>query len=380
MTSTRISFRDIDVSQDGWIRCNVIREDTQEFRIQLPYSFVPSTDLIAAAYASVCGTQFEEVEIDLPIGPGQAAILETALQTKMIHRPGLDIRHRPGSQQGLNFSGGFDSLAAKEILNDAHLISLDFGGRFSRERHFFQRFAPMTFETNLVDLKLNTYTWQFMGIGAVLLRDELQLRTYSFGAIQAGSLPRLFSRTLDQSTAGLPAANALGMSNANPVSGITEIGALQIVMRNHPRLLTAALKSVALPGEDKYQRKYQMVEAVSANMGLPVRLPKRPVQSRNPQWGTSFATDLSSLFVIKTLGADYISSSYQDGIPDQVLEKLDGINLTFMERLNPHAYNGISHNVLARWYERMVQNGVLPYERQDWFDAANVMKLLRGEL
>lgn len=376
---TRISFTDIDVSADGWIRCNVTRETTEQFRIQLPYSFAPSADLIAAAYASLCGQVFDEVQIDLPLGKNQVANFEALLKAKIIHKPGLDIRHRPGTERGLNFSGGFDSLAAKEILSEAHLISLDFGGNFSREKDFFQRFNPLTFRTNMTALKLNTYAWQFMGIGSILLRDELQLGSYSFGSILAGSLPRIFSHPLDQSTGGIPVANALAMKIENPVAGVTEIGALHVVARNNPELLIDALKSVALPNEDKFQRKYQMVEAVSKVLGLPTKMPEIPNRRSNIEWGASFATDLSSLYVAKTLGNDYMVSSYNGGVPENVLAELADIDLSFMLKFNPQAYAGVNPPVLAEWYSSLTKNGITPYDRKDWFEAAKVMKLLRGK-
>ncbi|PQZ96534.1 hypothetical protein CQ017_17535 [Arthrobacter sp. MYb224] len=376
---TKIAFTDIDVSADGWLRCNVTRETTEQFRIQLPYSFTPSTDLIAAAYASLCGQSFHEVQIDLPLGKNQVANLEVSLKAKVTHKSGLDIRHRPGTERGLNFSGGFDSLAAKEILGESHLISLDFGGSFSREKDFFQRFNPLTFRTNMTALKLNTYTWQFMGIGSILLRDELQLGSYSFGSILAGSLPRIFSHPLDQSTGGIPVANALGMKIENPVAGITEVGALHVAARNNPGLLIDALISVALPNEDKFQRKYQMVEAISKDLGLPTKMPEVTNRSTNVEWGVSFATDLSSLYVAKMLGSEYIASSYKGGIPAKVIEALADIDLSFMLRVNPQAYAGVDPSVLAQWYSALALNGITPYERKDWFESAKVMKLLRGE-
>lgn len=375
----KISFTDIDVSADGWIRCNVTKDDgTEQLRIELPYSFKPATDLIASAYASICGSEFDEVQIDLPVGPRQSKLLEDRLRAKVCFRPGTDIRHRPGTEQGLSFSGGFDSLAAREVSPSAHLISLDFGGRFYREGEFFRQFSPLTFRTNLVSLRLNRYSWEFMGIGAMLMRDELGLGTYSFGSIMAGSLPKLFTRAVDQNTNAPVAANALGMKIANPVAGLTEIASLKLVAKNHPELIPQALESLAEPTDDKFVRKHQMVEAVCQEMGLNVTLPPRPSGGQGLAWGTSFATDLSSLYVAKILGADYVSKSYRGGIGDEIFEQLSKIDLGFMDRFNPHAYDGIDPDMLSGWYGRLVMDGVLPFGREDWFEAAKVMKLLRG--
>src|SRR5699024_6541660 len=106
----------------------------------------------------------------------------------------------------LNFSGGFDSMAALALEPNAHLVSLDFGGRFSRERQFFEKFQPNIIETNLVDLKLNRYSWTFMGIGALLFRDELNISSYAFGSIMAGSATQLVNHPIDQQKQGLPPA------------------------------------------------------------------------------------------------------------------------------------------------------------------------------
>lgn len=377
MTKT-ISFTDIDVSGDGWIRCNVTRESVQEFRIELPYSFNPSPDLIAASYASLCGREFDEVRIDLPLGANQSKLLSERLQAKVVCQPGVDRRRRPGTENALNFSGGFDSLAAMDLLSNPLLVSLDFGGQFMRERDFFSRFTPLTFRTNMTVLRLNSYSWEFMGVGSILLRDELQLGAYSFGSIMASSLPRVFSKPLDQSMGGIRVANDLGMRLQNPVAGLTEIASLLLVARNHPALLPDALRSVANRNEDKFQRKHQMLQAVRSVLGLPIQLPEPRQKVASLTWGQSFATDLSSLYVMKTLGIDHVSESYKGGVPERVAAALPGIDLAFMTRVNPHAYEGVDSLVLGDWYSRMAQNQILPYQREDWFDAAKVMKLLRS--
>src|SRR5699024_12658626 len=127
-----------------------------------------------------------------------------------------DVRRRAGFRSALNFSGGFDSLAARVLEPHAELISLDFGGRFSRERKFFERFDPYVLETNLVDIGLNRYAWSFMGIGSLLMRYELQLGAYSFGSIMAGAGSRLAERPLEQRDRGLGAAQEWWIGVAKP--------------------------------------------------------------------------------------------------------------------------------------------------------------------
>src|SRR5699024_1379456 len=202
--------------------------------------------------------------------------------------------------------------------------------------------------------------------------------SYSFGSIQAGSLPRLFSRPLDQSTGGIPIANALGMRLLNPVAGLSEIGALSIVVKNQPEKLSDVLMSVAQPTEAKFQRKYQMLEAVTSKLNIPFKMPDVPERNNDLKWSSSFANDLSSLFVIQQMGVEYIADSYIDGIPHEMINSLQDIDLSFLNRFNPQAYDGVPDEILARWYYRMAQNGIKPYYRKDWEEAAKVMRLFRS--
>lgn len=375
-----IYFTDIDVSADGWIRCNVTRETTEELRIQLPYSFLPAPDLIAIAFSTLCGNKFDQVEIDLPIGPRLSETLQNVLDAKLIHRAGADVRRRPGNQSALNFSGGFDSLAAKVLLPEAHLISLDFAGRFTRERASFEKFNPFILKTNLISLGLNKYSWAFMGIGTILMRDELHLGSYSFGSIQAGSLPKLFSSPVNQNRFRIAAADGLNMTIANPVAGISEIGAVDLVLRYFPLAVSDVLLSVAAPGEDKFRRKSQMLQSLAATRGASLGIPTGIQSTPAVSWGEEFARDLASLYVLKTLGADVVASTYLGGIPDSVTKHLPSLTMDFMTRFNPQAYEGVELSALSRWYSTLTVSGILPYERKDWFEIASVMKLLRGEM
>lgn len=373
-----ISFTKIDVSADGWLRCDVTRETTEELHIQLPYSFTPEPDLIARAFTTLCGTKFEKVHFDLPLGPDTSRQLGKILQADLSHAHGQDRRRRPGTDTALNFSGGFDSLAARSFLPKAHLVSLDFGGRFEREERFFRTFNPLAIKTNLTDLGLNRNSWQFMGIGSILLRDELNLANYSFGSIMAGSLPLLTNQPLDQSTGGMLVANELQMQVRNPVAGLSEISSLMMAVNTFPALLPRSLASVALPQEDKYRRKHLMLEAVGRRQGFAYQIDQEPLGAPRMKWGQSFATDLASLYVMKILGAEKVVSSYAGETPDSVIDFVEKSSFNFMERVNPHAYKGVDRATSGRWYQVMLENGIEPYYREDWIDAAAASDLLQN--
>ena len=373
-----IAFKNVELSTAGWIQCEVKREDVQEFWVELPYGYLPKSDLVAAFFVSLCGTRFDSIELDLPLDESFRHELSVLSNTEVLARPGSKVRRRPGSTSALNFSGGFDSLAARLFVPDAALISLDFGGRFSREREFFQRFDPLTFRTNLVDLGLNRYSWEFMGMGSILLRDELQLSTYAFGSILAGSLPRLLRSPHDQNVAGVRAADAIGLVCRNPVVGLTEIATLSLAFRAWPSLMIDTLTSVALPLEDKHARKRQMLKAVGLKHSIPLEIETPPNTKARRTWGSSFATDLSSLFVMQNGFVEEVVESYIDGVPQRIVDAVPDLDLAFMMRVNPHAYAGVEEPVMASWFSRMLQSGIAPYGRADWESADRVVTLLKS--
>ena len=374
-----ISFTEFDLSQAGHVSCTVTREGVEdELWFDLPFAGTVAPDLLAAGLATLCGTVFDRVEMDLPLGPDTAEVIRVATRSELVHRPGRDIVRRKGRQHALNFSGGFDSLAARAVLPDCELISLDFGGRFSRERPLFERFSPHIVKTNLVDLKLNRNGWSFMGIGSILLRDELDLGVVSFGSIQAGSLPRLFTGPSSPSTQAMPSAPFLQV--VNPVSGVSEVGAMMITARAHPDALDDILASVAHPGEMKHYRKRLMLEAVSSRLGLTPNLSTERLPTSRPTWGSQFADDLSALYMMKVLGTARVVDVYDGGVPDTVLTMVEKTELTFFERFNPHAFSSLHLEQNAMLSSRLIQLGIVPYERTDWHAASLAMKAIRGQL
>lgn len=374
----KIQFLNVDLSSPGWIRCDVVREESNEFWVQLPYSFTPMPDIVAACFVALCGSHFDEIHVDLPLDSSFRERLEASAKAKITSRVGVEVRRRRGEKKALNFSGGFDSLAARSLVPDADLIALDFGGRFSREREFFHRFEPYTLATNLVDIGLNRYSWQFMGMGSILMLDELDIGTYSFGSILAGSLPRLLQGVASQDGMQVKAAGVLGQMCRNPVVGVTEIGTLGMVLKADPSIMLDVLKSVALPREDKAIRKNQLLRAVGVEVGIPLRVPSLEAFKPRREWGTSMATDLSSLYVMQVLGVDEVAGTYIDGVPDQVAEAVPTLNLDFMWRVNSHAYRGVEGRILSEWYRIFLDAGLRPYDREDWGHADAAVALLQS--
>ena len=376
-TKNTIMFKDIDVSTAGLVTVAVVRDEATEIlEIQLPYSFLPATDLLATAFASLCGRNYTEIHIDLPIPNACRDMIETLTQSRVVSRSAQPELRRDGKNYALNFSGGFDSLAALSIMPKTDLISLDFGGRFSREEKLFRQFSPYKLTTNLIDLGLNRNHWSFMFIGSILLRDELNLGTYASGGIMAATAPRLERQIISQAGTELPQGRYLGMSLLKPVAGLSEIGALTVTVRNYRELVSEVLESVALPGEDKYLRKLLMLSAVLKAEGLPYSIPDASSLNSKLEWGRQYATDFSSLYLAKILGPDIVSSSYSGEIPSAVLEFADTASLEFFRRINPHAYGGLKSGDLKQIYSNMALAGLEPYQRRDWEELRMAISLL----
>ena len=93
---------------------------------------------LALALSTLCGKTFETIRFgfDLPESTREDIAHWTESDVEVSGTVDKEMRELSGTV--LNFSGGFDSLAAHYLLPEDHkLVSLDFGGRFSRERNFF---------------------------------------------------------------------------------------------------------------------------------------------------------------------------------------------------------------------------------------------------
>src|SRR5690606_24043718 len=100
----------------------------------------------------------------------------------------------PPIDRFLAFSGGFDSIAAKQILsNDVPLASVNFGGNFAREYLWFKEFNPIIFNWNIRDksvtgLKFNeSLDWRWLPSPLLLLQKEGAPMSIYTGTIMEGA-------------------------------------------------------------------------------------------------------------------------------------------------------------------------------------------------
>lgn len=339
---------------------------------------IPSFDSIAATVGLLLGRGNTGISFDFPVSArtleGVAAHCRCEVTSA---RAGEPIRHPSPSRVGLAFSGGFDSLMARDLLPaDTALLSLDFGGRFSRERAMFSSFDSHVVGTNLVDIGLNRNSWSFMAAANVLLRDSLGLGTLSFGTVTEAR-PKYFRFGGQTQPVGSTLDAVTEMPIFNPVLGLTEVATAQYALNQHPTLVAEVLKSVANPGEEKAYRKHLLLLAAAAHTGNSVApgvgvLPAQPILS----WGSSLAADFLSLYLMKHLGAGVVQKLYKEPIPDAARQLVDKLTLNFFGRVNANFYQGHDRSLQSGMYRKLLLAGVEPYGSHDFHEFAQVAALL----
>ncbi|WP_144670851.1 hypothetical protein [Arthrobacter sp. U41] len=374
----KIEFSDFGVD-DAAVFGFTARDDEKETHLTfaLPERFFPDHDLVGIAIATLTGRKYDEIVIDLPMSADAASQVQglTGASVKAPLRSG-NMSRPTGLSYGLNFSGGFDSLAALALLPaDTKLVSLDFGGGFAREREFYQQFKPASIATNFRAEGFAENSWSFMGIGTILLRDYLDLGTLSFGAILEAS-PWNFQRDLIFGGGPQPWFKAAGLNQVNPALGLTEVGTIMLIAENYPSKIRESLTSLANSGSEKLTRKFLLLRIVEDLMGVNLGVPDLPArETPHFAFGRSFATDFLALYVLKKLGSDGVGSLVGK-IPDHVKEFVAGRSLDFYERLNPTFYAALPTSIKQRVYAQCLNAGIDAYTEKDWSEFRETTALL----
>ena len=336
-----------------------------------------SNSTLSHALAAIVGTYFEHIKFDFPISiEDQEHIAQwTKSQVSTVGH----LRDREPLQLDntsvLNFSGGFDSLSALALLSrDTELVSMDFGGRFSREREFFERFDPKIVSTNLAETSLRRFSWSFMGIGPLLFRDTLKSRYFAFGSIYEASGFKLKEPLSKNFT--FPAFSGVGYESVMPVAGVSEIGTAQIILNEFPEMVGASLRSLANPGEEKYFRKIALVQTVAARMGIDVQVPKLGFEQRvHYRFGQNFAVDVTALYFI-SINRDDLAGKLVSEIPYDLSNSLKNFDLSFLERANQHHYGAYPHPMREALVSGLKRSGIGWYSEADYENLEAFRQLL----
>lgn len=372
-------FHDFDI-RPGRVEFTVDTIDGETERsdrlwIDLPRRIVPRNDLVGLACSTLAGGAFDRVEIDLPLSErvagairaftGSAVTAREESHDQEALRVASDARRSASDTIMVSFSGGFDSLALEAVLprEDTRLVSLDWGGKFARERVMFERFGSDVVSTNIVELGYNRYSNAMMGIGAILLCDDLSARYHAFGSI-LDSVLDYWRRGWEEIRHDKP-FDAIGLVNTGFAAGLTEVGTAMLVRHYHPEELPHSLVSLAGVGTEKLYRKYLLsLIALDRVPGPSIELAPVEPPTRPPWFGKAYLVDILSLYMGKHLGWETVDR-FVTHVPDEAKRLSDALDLDFMERVNTKFLHTVPDRFLDHYLDRLSDAGISPYTAQD---------------
>ena len=359
-------------------------EDDIYFRLA-PLKRTPSNDALACALATLCGKSYAEIDFDFPVSQEIVQRIKAFTCAKINapqaehHVAVIDHANR-NCTTILNFSGGFDSLAAKALLpSSGKLVSMDFGGAFARETSYFTSYDPFICQTNFRALRYDRESWTFMGVGAVLFAEELDAGYNAFGTILEATPYQLRADPPAARNREVAPFSFVGLKNVCLTNGITEVGTCMMVTKFFPHEINASLQSLAAAGSEKQYRKVLLTKAV---------LEKFPRESCDPldefmmpkaaqaiSFGKSFALDFLALYELKHFPLDVVSVTVCN-IPQTAIDLVRQLKLTFYERYNTNFLSMVPLEWRADYLSALLSADIIPYDEQDWDEFSRVRKFL----
>ncbi|NKG20593.1 hypothetical protein [Paeniglutamicibacter terrestris] len=372
-----IEFRNLEIKPDRIDIQAVSPDGTHDLYFEFSQPVSISNTAVGVAMSTLCGRSFGRVLYDFPIDHVVLPAIRELTHAEVV--VGAELPRVAGPRRGtlLSFSGGFDSLAAKLLMpNDTNLVSMDFGGRFAREREFFDNFDVLRVSTNLVNTPLKANSWSFMGIGAILASDHFRAKYHTFGGILEAGTDNMRLNPAAANGKTFPPFRASGYINAPYVIGLTEVGTLRVMLKNDPDLVAESLPSVASPGEEKLYRKAVLADVVSRSLGITFNRSDVPAP-RIPhfRFGENFALDLLTLYVISQTG-DSTALGISRDIPARVVQFAKNRRLAFMERVNPTLLENFPTELAPELHRRLAEYGICWYTEHDWSEFSQVRDLL----
>lgn len=364
----------------GYFSCEYEQQqDAGNLIFQLNPEIECKNDLIALALSTLCGRgNYEKMLFDFEISSniireiGEFCSSEVeALMCEEISNDNLMKKNI-----ALNFSGGFDSLAAKYLMpEETFLISMDFGGKFKREKDFFMDFPIHMVSTNILETGLHKNSWSFMGIGTILYSEYLNIKHYSFGGILEASKNNFSKSPIAAKNIAFPPFKSLGLVNAPFVIGITEIATAMIIGHFAPDLLGSSLDSLANIGEEKRYRKQLISDIVSNKFDLKFSIDTFDYPKFVGNFGTNFAVDFLVFYFLKYIGLEATLKLVKN-IPADVIKMSERLSLNFYERFNPDFIENFPSELLPELLMKLGEVKILPYTSHDWNELKQVTTLL----
>lgn len=380
--SFSISFENIDLLTNGGFRCSVVsskylKEEPDELMFEMsPKPDRLTSDQIALALSTLCGRAYASIRMDLHVSENCAKTIEAYTQAELTFAGrGVLASRREGREYLLNFSGGFDSLAALSLMPEStRLVSNDWGGNFSREAEFFKRFPTNILKTNAQRLGYCRDSWQFMGLAMILFADHLDIGYSAFGGILEASWQQFLRRP--PKIVSIYPFKGLGIRSMCVVNGLTEVATAMLAVKYYPEIVCESLMSVAGAGSEKLRRRYLFADYANRKFGLKLDFPTTGCPVKFPlKFGSHLAMDFLSAFMVKQFSYEVASEMLTD-VPHDIVEFAKTHSLRFYERLNTNFLDTIPEEVRPRYFSQLVGAGILPYDEEDWLEFNDMRQLL----
>jgi len=374
-----IKFFDFSITMgEIHFKCLKSGEEVDDLYFKFSHKVIPSNDLISIALSTLCGKEYECIEMDLVVSRDALQKIEQFTKAEVSF---TDVNEKIKQNNikneeraiALSFSGGFDSFAAYCVMpDDTKLVSLDFGHWFQREADFFMQFKPYTVQTNFRRLKYDRASWTFMGVAAILYSDFLNINYHAFGSIFDQNIEN-FLRNKQDNTYSNYSESFFQHTDMIDVSsfarGLTEVVTVMIVCFYKPEMVKDSLKSLAAQGSEKLYRKSVLVDIVCTryNLKIDYEMPdtvKYPIKSPY-EFGDFILADFLALYVIKHRGIDAASKTVT-GIPSEAVVFVNNLSLDFYEKLNPAFIMDIPIIFRSQYLDKLKNAGVTPYSDKDW--------------
>lgn len=353
--------------------------DSGVLYFELSHKIIPENDLIAIALSTLCGRgNYDAVHFDLDL---QKQTLEKIQHFCLGEITSKSVLENHTSNEvkkacALSFSGGFDSLSAKYLMpDDTVLVSMDFGGKFAREREFFEKFNTHIVKTNLLETHLKKNSWSFMGISAILFSNYLNIKYHTFGGILESSPNNFVKNNSAAKNITFPPFLAASMENAPYTLGITEIGTAMILLKNAPELVKESLDSLANNGETKKYRKQLITSLVAKLMNVELDIGEFDTPNHKLTFGKNFTDDFLSFYFLKYAGMEAVSK-FMVGIPEEAVQLSQKLSLKFFERLNTNFTENFPAELLPNLLQKASDAKVIPYTKSDWLELDQIVALL----
>lgn len=386
-----IHFTDFEVGKNGF-SC-IVNSSKRDAPDTLTFEFNRSITLLdrdsmACTLATLCGTGYDIVEMDLEVSTecvkrlseftgAQWHVKPENLICKLLKQ--VSKMKCSDKEYVLSFSGGYDSLAAMALLppEKTALVSIDFGYWFQREEKFFKEFNPYTLKTNFRKLQYDREHYTFMAAAGLLFGRALNAKYHVFGTILEATQVHFRTSPPDIAPKEYLLFGSAGLKEICIVNGLTEVGTAMIVTKFYPDTVGKSLLSLAAPTSEKRFRKQVLTEIVCEKYKRHVLLPDCPEvdPKQRQQFGKNFALDFLALYELKYRGFELVSKTVSD-IPEEAVELAERLSLNFYERFNPRFLLNLPEKLPEYILSRLQMCDIFPYTDDDWVEYEEVRKFL----